>query len=186
MNWKLKLLTGGLILASVLGYYCATIAYGIISSEVSSWSHNISADCAIVLTGSGGRVQKGIDLLSQKRVRKLIISGVYKHSNYKQIFPQWPFYPEVSTKDIILEKRSLTTYGNARQSQPLAQALQCKDVILVTSNIHMPRAKKIFTKNFPENMPIYPYAIVSSSFRPQFWPLSIEVIKTLFYSLWAY
>lgn len=183
-RYKLLLITSTVIL--VLAFLCYSEGRKILATEVTSWTTPVSADCAVVLTGSDGRIQKGLDLLSQKRVKKVIISGVFKGSTFREIFPQWPFYPEVSEDDVILEKRSLTTYGNANQSLPLAEALNCRDLVLVTSILHTRRALKLFKSTFPENTTIYTYSVVSGDFTPDFWPLAIEVIKSLFYSIWAY
>ncbi len=181
-----KLFIGAGLLFLVLAFFCYNEASLILNTEATSWTTPVSADCAIVLTGSDGRIQKGLDLLAQKRVKKVIISGVFKGSTFREIFPQWPFYPEISEDDVILEKRSQTTYGNANQSLPLAEALNCRDIVLVTSTLHTRRALRLFKYTFPENTTIYTYSVVSGDYTPDFWPLAIEVIKSLFYSVWAY
>lgn len=156
------------------------------SYSIHSWNEDQGADCAVVLTGGGGRIQEGFVLLSHQSIRKLIISGVYSKSELREIFPQWPFYGGLSKDDVILEKRSGTTYGNARQSLPLVRALNCRDMILITSNLHMYRSMRIFKKVFPTDLPIYPRAVVSGRVFPGFWEKYLEVLKSLFYSLWAY
>jgi len=170
----MKFMNKILILAGLLFIVLAIFYYNerrqVLAISATSWTSNVSADCAIVLTGSDARIQKGLDLLSQKRVKKVIISGVYKGSIFREIFPQWPFYPEISEDDVILEKRSQTTFGNAKQSLPLAEALNCRDIVLVTSTLHTHRALKQFKATFPENTTIYTYAVVSGDFKPDFWP----------------
>ena len=156
------------------------------SYPINSWIEDHKADCAVVLTGGGGRIREGFDLLSHKLIRKLIISGVYSKSELREIFPQWPFYGGLSEEDVILEKKSGTTYGNARQSLPLVQALNCRDLILITSSLHMYRSMRIFKEIFPKELPIYPRAVVSRQVVPGFGATSIEVLKSLFYSIWAY
>ena len=141
---------------------------------------------AVVLTGSPGRVREGFDLIAQGRVRKLIISGVYPQAELLDIFPQLPYYGPINEGDVVLEKRSLTTYGNAQQTQPLVEALQCKDIILVTSRLHMYRSLKIFHSVFPADFEIKPRAVIASQVDPDFFELALEVTKSLFYRLWAY
>jgi uncharacterized SAM-binding protein YcdF (DUF218 family) len=138
------------------------------------------------LTGGPGRVRDGFDLLAQGRVKKLIISGVFPQAELRDIFPQRPFYGAIAEEDIVLEKRSSTTYGNAQQSLPLVQALQCKEVLLVTSNLHMYRSFKIFKAVFPDEIQVHPRAVVAGRYEPDFFDVAAETIKTLFYSLWAY
>jgi len=158
----------------------------ILEQKITAWTDDRRADCAVVLTGGPGRVREGFDLLAQGRIRKLIISGVYQYAELREIFPQWPYYGPISSDDVILEKRSATTYGNAQQSLPLVEALKCKDVILVTSRIHMHRSFRIFRTVFPAEIPIYTRAIVAGHFQPTKVELFIETTKSIFYSLWAY
>lgn len=158
----------------------------ILAQEVSAWTEEHRADCVVVLTGSRGRVREGFDLLVQGRVRKLIISGVYPGSELRDIFPQWPFYGPLNEEDVILEKRSNTTYGNAQQSLPLVEALRCRDLILVTSRLHMYRASKIFHAVFPPDFTIYTRAVVGGRYEPEFLDLMLEAVKSLFYEMWAY
>ncbi len=153
---------------------------------VTSWEEDHAADCAVVLTGGAGRVREGFDLLAHKKIKKLVISGVYPHATLREIFPQWPYYGVLDQRNIILEKRSGTTYGNAQQSLPLIEALHCRDLILITSRIHMYRSMRIFSSVFPESFPIYPRSIVQGSYETPFPELAVEVFKSLFYSLWAY
>jgi len=156
------------------------------AQKPTAWTEDHSADCGLVLTGGPGRVREGFDLLAQGRVKKLIISGVYPHAELNEIFPQLPYYGAISEDDIVLEKRSATTYGNAQQSLPLVEALRCRDVILITSRIHMYRSHRIFTAVFPSEINIYQRAIVAGRLKPLPIDLFIETLKTVFYSIWAY
>ncbi|MCB0368554.1 MAG: YdcF family protein [Bdellovibrionales bacterium] len=146
----------------------------------------MEADCAIVLTGGQGRIREGIDLLANKLIKKLIISGVNPNSQFKQIFPMWIYYPEINDSDVILEKRSETTYGNAVQSLPLVELLRCNDVILITSQIHMYRAQRTFQKIYPKEIEIKisPLFLPENSYNLS--DIMQETFKSLFYSLWVY
>lgn len=156
------------------------------SEPVNSWVVDQKADCAVVLTGGQGRVREGFDLLAQKQVNKLIISGVNPKAGLLDIFPQWPYYGDLSEKDVVLERRSTTTFGNAQQSLPIVEALRCRSVLLISSRLHMRRAYNTFRAIFPSDITIEPRAVVSGSFEPRTSQLWVEVIKSLFYSIWAY
>lgn len=153
---------------------------------ISAWTEDHKADCAVVLTGGPGRVREGFDLLAQGQVHKLIISGVHPGATLREIFPQWPFYGGLRVEDVVLERRSATTYGNAQQSLPLIEALRCRSLVLVTSHLHMRRAFKTFRRITPDETLILTRAISSGSVPPRFSDLSFETFKSLFYSLWAY
>ena len=96
-------------------------------------------------------------------------------TDFKELFPLWPYYPEVHEQDVVLERRSRSTFGNAQQSLPIIQALRCRDVILVTSRIHMYRALRTFQSEFPASVRIIPRAVVGSTIDPSFYDLSLEV-----------
>lgn len=152
--------------------------------ESNSWKIDQSGDCAVVLTGSPGRLREGFDLLAQRSIRKLIISGVHPQAKLREIFPQWPYYGDLKEEDVILEKRSQTTYGNAQQTLPILEALKCKDMILITSELHAYRAYRTFRAVIPSEIPIIERRTPSTSV--QFDDLAIESFKSLFYSFWAY
>lgn len=151
-----------------------------------SWTQTQTADCAVVLTGGAGRVREGFDLLSNGYVKKLIISGVYSNARLREIMPQWPFYGTLNENDVVLDRRSETTYGNAQQSLPLVEALRCRDVLLVTSKTHMYRAYQTFRSSFPETIQIHKYAIYGGKNEMGNAEAFLEALKSLFYSPWAY
>lgn len=155
------------------------------SMKIQSWTESGEADCGVVLTGGSNRIQEGMSLLQQKRLKKLLISGVNPHSGLSQIFPALPFYGAVDKKDIILEKKSKTTYGNAQQSVPILEALNCQSVLLITSRIHMHRAFHVFRKHLSNEIDLYPRAIYSRK-EETLQVIGPEVIKSLFYRFWAY
>lgn len=158
----------------------------IIKEPITSWKIENKADCAVVLTGGAGRVREGFDLLSRKTVKRLIISGVYPNAHLREIMPALPFYGEISEEDIFIDRRSGTTYGNAQQTLPIVEALHCKDILLVTSNLHMRRAFLVFRTTYPDKVAIYKHSVISSRSESSIYGLGTEVVKSLFYSLWAY
>ena len=149
-------------------------------------SERVSVDCGVVLTGSAGRIREGFDLLEQGQIQKLIISGVHSQTTLNDLMPLWPYYPKVQDETVFLEKRSETTYGNAVQSLPVVQALHCRDIVLITSELHMYRAYQTFRPVYPENIPIYKHPVLSHRGRFLFLDEFIEVTKSLFYRPWAY
>ena len=156
------------------------------AQAITAWDEDYQADCAVVLTGGAGRIREGFDLLSRGSIRKLIISGTYSKAVLEDIFPQWPFYGNLEKKDVILEKLSKTTYENAKQTRKWVQTLKCEDLLLITSYLHMYRAKRVFRKLFPDNYSIYAVAVAPQSSRISAESYVIEVFKSLFYSFWYF
>lgn len=186
-NWRYFIfLFSCVLLAGALSLWFIQEYKRVSSTPISSWTQDQKADCAVVLTGGSGRVREGFDLLAQERVKKLIISGVYPSAQLREIFPEWPFYGPISEDDVVLERRSNTTFGNAQQTQPLVEALKCQSLILITSRLHMHRASLIFEQVFSNQIPIYKRAIISGDYKSDLLDVSLETVKSLFYSTWAY
>lgn len=179
-------LAGALLLLVLFFRWWIVEAVLINEQPVNAWTDAQQADCAIVLTGERNRLDEGLDLLYQSKVKKLIISGVNPTSHLEEIFPHLMFYGKIQKEDIVLEKNSKTTYGNAQQTLPLIEALKCQDVILITSRLHMRRSFKTFQAAFPPNITIYPRATLGRQNAAPWDQLAMESLKSVFYTPWAY
>lgn len=157
------------------------LAHDISLETENIWSSQDTADCGVVLTGGAGRLREAFELLAQKRIRKLVVAGVNKNSNLEEIFPFLPFYPEINTADIILEKRSETTFGNARFSLSYIQDLKCQNILLITSQVHMRRAYNIFTLIYPDDFLIKKLTVPNSKAEEGILGLGVEIVKSTFY-----
>lgn len=158
----------------------------VISVKANSWVEDSTGDCAVVLTGGRGRVKEGFSLLSRKLIRKLFISGVYEKSQLRDLLPEISFLSTIQPEDVILEKYSQTTFGNALQTRTLVEALGCRDLVLITSQTHMYRAYMTFRGHFPKDFKVIKHAIVAGSYDHDFFESLEEALKSLFYSVWAY
>ena len=152
---------------------------------INVWSQVPDADCAVVLTGAPGRIREGFELLQQKKVKKLIVSGVFKEATYTEVFPYWPYYNEINPDDVILEKRSQTTFGNAHQSIVLVESLKCQDVLLVTSQLHMSRAYAVFRDVFPNTIDIKKLTLANARSEQSVFDFALELVKSLFYTVFG-
>ena len=175
----------GLIVVSLLVSFVREVRL-VLAWPVTAWTTDDSADCAVVLTGGPGRIREGLDLLSRKAVHKLIISGVHPQASLREFFPQIVFYGDLREQDVVLERRSQSTFGNAQQSWPLVEALRCRDMILITSRLHMRRALMTFRAEFPQGFPITPRTVSSGAEPPAWDEVAWEALKGLFYGVWAY
>jgi uncharacterized SAM-binding protein YcdF (DUF218 family) len=179
--WFFIVIFGMVSAVLIVGFYFKELQ-NIRSEKVTAWTEDSAADCAVVLTGSRGRVKDGLALLSRGSIRKLIISGVYEKAGLRDIYPEWPYYGDLNPDDVILEKYSQTTFGNALQTFTLVEAFKCKDLILITSQTHMYRAYKTFRANFPKEFHIIKRSVLGGDAFEEY----EEAIKSLFYSIWTY
>lgn len=175
-----------LVLGGVILYRFVNEYKRVQSEPMISWTKSQSADCAVVLTGGAGRVREGFDLLANQNVKKLIISGVYTNARLREIMPVWSFYGNLNENDVVLDRRSETTFGNAQQSLPIVEALKCRDILLVTSRHHMYRSYRTFRASYPENIYIQKHPVVALHYEASVLETGFEALKSLFYSLWAY
>ena len=186
MTFRRRAVVVILIAVVIFGWWFSKEMKRVGDIAITSWTEDQAADCGIVLTGGPQRIREGFDLLIRGSVQKLIISGVNPQAELREIFPTWPYHGGLREADVILEKFSQTTYGNAQQSLALVEALRCRDVILVTGRLHMYRALSTFRAEFPPAVSIHPRAVIAGSAEPETGELAWETLKSMFYSLWAY
>lgn len=145
-----------------------------------------SYDCGVVFTGGSGRIREGLAWLARGSLKKLILSGVHPEASLRDIVASLPFYGINSNQDIILERRSSTTYGNAQQAWPLIEALNCQSVLLITSGTHMYRAQRSFLAAQSGLAQVGFLPLLTPPAESGWDDFTTEVVKSVFYSLWAY
>ncbi len=101
----------------------------------------------------GDRLMKAITLYKTNKVSKILISGdngyltdrgLHEAKQAKALLIQWG----IPKQDILTEEKSVNTYENAKYSVQLLKNKypELNKVILVTSGIHMRRARACFAK----------------------------------------
>ena len=141
------------------------------------------SEAIIVLTGGNGRVNAGLNLLADNIAPKLFISGVHKDTTKSDIFASWKTPTKSKPCCIELGYEATDTASNALEVQQWVEKNNIKDLILVTSRYHMPRAYLEISKLLPTDINIVQYSIDSSGFQAwkgRFWSLTFsEYNKTL-------
>ncbi len=144
------------------------------------------ADAIVVLTGGKGRARVGLNLLRKGSAGLLIISGVNRDADLDSIFLNQISGPE--RVNIILEKRSRSTYENAVEVRRLMEERGLKSMLLITSVYHMKRAAYVFSKVMPPEIKVATYSVKTTSFDEKKWwfgnslaILTVEFIKYYWY-----
>jgi len=121
-----------------------------------------ASEAIVVLTGDKRRIPKAVELLRARKSPKLLISGVYKGVTLSAIInAQEGSSTNVQEiwKHIILESKSTSTIGNAKESGKVLKKNQITRVILVTSDFHMMRSLILFKRISPW-VEYIPYPVV--------------------------
>ena len=134
--------------------------------------NNLKADAIVVLAGdvkrrffpgdqvelAGNRVLKGVRLFRQGAAPLIIMTGG-SGDIFDQEFQEAPLMKEFAVEfgvppdRIIVEAGSRNTHENALHTKKLLDTLEGRNIILVTSAFHMPRAYSVFRKRGIETFP---------------------------------
>lgn len=125
----------------------AMISLSLISLHFLYWVHHLpktyngkSEEAIIVLTGAQGRLQAGADMLSDKKGKQLLISGVNPQLSDAILFNQIPSLHQKQKKYVTFGKEAENTIGNAIEAKIWMEHQKYDSAIIVTSNWHMERA----------------------------------------------
>jgi uncharacterized SAM-binding protein YcdF (DUF218 family) len=163
------------LLILIFSFYFTYYLYQIYSQSDTELK-NTKYTAAIVLTGDQYRIQKGITLLKENIVNKLLISGVNKKISKKSIIAEFPDSKSIFNCCIDLDMISTNTFENARESYIWIHNNKLDSVIIVSSFYHLPRVKLEFSRFFKDKQVIFIPAkdnLQKTSFKK----LLIEYIK---------
>ena len=114
-------------------------------------SHNASA---VVFTGSPGRLAQGLELIRQGKVKSLLLSGVGAD---RQVL----LSPDLRAFAISVGMHAKDTLGNAREAAQWVSERRLLELILITSDYHMPRSFYVLHRVMPR-LKIIVYAVKTS------------------------
>jgi uncharacterized SAM-binding protein YcdF (DUF218 family) len=120
-----------------------------------------AADGIVVLTGGALRVDQAIDLLKNGRAKRLLISGVNPGTSIATLSRLTATDRAWFDCCVDLDYEALNTIGNAEMADLWARNLGFKELILVTSDYHMPRTLLEFDR-FAHVSVIRPYPVARS------------------------
>src|SRR5215216_6167731 len=129
------------------------------------------ADGIVVLTGGSSRVADAIELLSEGRGKRLLITGVHRATTSAEIARLAPAYGRLITCCVDLDHSAVNTVGNALETKRWATSRHIQSLIVVTSNYHMPRALTELARQLPD-VSLIPFPVVSEKVRADHWDLA--------------
>jgi uncharacterized SAM-binding protein YcdF (DUF218 family) len=129
---------------------------------------NGDADGIVVLTGGSSRVADAIELLSEGRGKRLLITGVHRATTSAEIARVAPAYGRLIACCVDLDHSALNTVGNALETKRWANTNRIRSLIVVTSNYHMPRAMAELGRQLPDVF-LIPFPVVTEKMRNDPW-----------------
>ena len=126
-----------------------------------------NADAIVALTGGASRVSDALELLTAKRGKRLLISGLNRSTTITEIARRNPEFAEAVRCCVDID-RALNTLGNAIEIKRWAESQGFRSLIVVTSNYHMPRALAEIGHQLPQ-VTLIPYPVVTDKQRQEPW-----------------
>jgi uncharacterized SAM-binding protein YcdF (DUF218 family) len=126
------------------------------------------ADGIVVLTGGSSRVADAIDLLSEGRGKRHLITGVHPATTSAEIARLAPAYGRLIACCIDLDHSAVNTVGNALETKRWANGRGMRSLIVVTSNYHMLRAMAELEWQLPD-VTLIPFPVVAEKVRTDRW-----------------
>jgi uncharacterized SAM-binding protein YcdF (DUF218 family) len=135
------------------------------------------ADGIVVLTGGSSRVADAIELLSEGRGKRLLITGVHRATTSAEIKRLAPSFGPMIACCVDLDHSALNTVGNAVETKRWVVDRRIRSLIVVTSNYHMPRAMTELGRQLP-GVTLIPFPVVPEKMRTDQWwePATVRVL----------
>lgn len=126
------------------------------------------ADGIVVFTGSDERIGEGLKLLAKGKGGRMLISGVYSRTNRRQLSALYPGAGELFRCCVDLGWKARNTIGNAAETKSWMEKRGMKSIIVVTSDVHMPRSL-METRRMVPAAALVPYSVHTADFEKDEW-----------------
>ncbi|WP_169054170.1 YdcF family protein [Nitratireductor sp. XY-223] len=126
------------------------------------------ADGIVVLTGGRQRIERALDLLDGGTAGRLLISGVNPATTSRQIQTLTDSEPALFECCVDIGHDAIDTIGNANEAALWVREHGYSNIIVVTSNYHMPRSLMELRRVDPDTNFI-PYPVVTTDLRNLQW-----------------
>ena len=132
IRWTIRLL------ALVVALY--GIGFALFALTLPRAGGDQQTDAIVVLTGSPGRLERGLALLDQGKAQAMLISGVPPNARPQDYAARYGVDVSQFPARIALGHESVDTRTNAEEVARWLQRRRYRSIRLVTSDLHMRRA----------------------------------------------
>lgn len=173
--------------------------YGIVLGGLASYDDSFKR---VNFHEANDRLMQAVDLYDKGKIKKILISGgsgnlFYEEKKEADILKKILINMSIPDSDIVIENKSKNTYENAFFTAKILKNKQYNNLLLITSALHISRAKKCFKKQgvivdvFPADYHLYPFTVDNILFpKPEIlseWAkLFHEIIGTVAYKFAGY
>jgi uncharacterized SAM-binding protein YcdF (DUF218 family) len=130
----------------------------------------------VVLTGSGGRIERGLEVLGQGLAPRMLVSGVDSQVKPREFAAEYEIAGKTMACCVTLGYESVDTRSNAREAARWIAQNRFGSVRLITSDWHMRRAAFDLAQVAPSGLVVVEDAVTT---RPSFSVLFLEYHKLL-------
>jgi uncharacterized SAM-binding protein YcdF (DUF218 family) len=172
IGWATVVVCGIVALAFAIGFLWFTAR--VPSSEITLTG---TTDGIVVLTGDSARISEAIELLADRRGKRLLISGANRGTTATEISRLNPDFTRWIQCCVDFD-RSLNTLGNAIETRRWTERRRFRSLIVVTSDYHMPRAMVEIAHQLP-NTRLVAFPVMSERLRADHWWASGPAMRLL-------
>lgn len=134
------------------------------------------SDAAVVLTGSEGRIARGLEAVRKGWSRKLLVSGVDKDVKPREFAAEYDVSAATMKCCVALDYESYDTRSNALEASRWLARHELRSVRLITTDWHMRRAAFELDEAKPAGVSVIHDSVAS---EPSFQILFLEYHKLL-------
>ena len=178
-RWFLLAIISALILGTIVSISLLNFVAQI---PISALSNDEQTDAIVVLTGGSNRLEEGLNLLMQRKAKKLFVSGVYRGVDVRRLLSLSQRAPDDLMCCIEIGHTAVSTEGNAAETKLWMDQEGYQSLRLVTASYHMPRSIREFHHYMPQ-VRLVPHAVFPSQFKRERWwrwPGTASLILTEF------
>ncbi|MEC9369516.1 MAG: YdcF family protein [Pseudomonadota bacterium] len=127
-----------------------------------------TADGIVALTGGEARIAEAIKLLSQKKGKRLLITGVNPSTTREELQRLIDDGGELFNCCVDLDHNARDTVGNAEETHEWVEEQGFGSLIVVTSSYHMPRALAELGRESP-GVRLFAYPVTPANLHIDSW-----------------
>lgn len=179
---------GSLLIAiAIVAVIAGFVSFASHVGEMKEVANAPKSDAIVVLTGGTQRLSAGLRLLRSGKADRLLISGVHPDTGKDDIRRAMKADSQLFNCCVDLDYAALDTVGNAVESGRWLSANNYSDVLLVTSNYHMPRSL-LEARRAYQGISVRPYPVIVSDLTDGAWmtnPRAFRMIATEYFKYLA-